>query len=430
MYEIDKDSMQKNKKPLNVLISCFACGPNWGSEVGMGWNWVIHLSQHCQLYVVSESGFQRDIDERIPQLDLKYMPNFYYIDIGQKGRDLFWKQGSFKFYQYYKKWQYRAYELALKIISSDKIDIIHQLNMTGFREPGYLWRIETIPFVWGPVAGFGQIPWAFILKMNWRNKLFWSTKRLLNSLQMVTLKRVAKTADRADLIISATRDSSEYVKKLYHRNSIIINDSGTKSASEFCYKQKVNNKALQLIWVGVINARKSLDIALKALTLVNDSISYKLHIYGSGPDEKYCKELGIKLNISEHLCWHGRVVHEVVLDEMKRSDLLLFTSLMEGTPNVVNEALSAGLPVICHDSCGHGVCVNDKSGLKVTLKNPKTSINEFGANIKFLFDHPLELARLSKGAIERAQDLTWGKKAKQMYEQYLNVYEKNNSKPA
>lgn len=35
-----------------------------------------------------------------------------------------------------------TYEMAKDIIAKQKIDIIHQLNMIGFREPGYLWKIE------------------------------------------------------------------------------------------------------------------------------------------------------------------------------------------------------------------------------------------------------------------------------------------------
>ena len=41
---------------MTVLINSYACGPNWGSEVGMGWHWVTSLSNYCQLYVITELG--------------------------------------------------------------------------------------------------------------------------------------------------------------------------------------------------------------------------------------------------------------------------------------------------------------------------------------------------------------------------------------
>lgn len=53
-----------------------------------------------------------------------------------------WNQGDWRFYKHYHAWQYRTYEIALGIIKIYHIDIVHQLNMIGFREPGYLWKIE------------------------------------------------------------------------------------------------------------------------------------------------------------------------------------------------------------------------------------------------------------------------------------------------
>lgn len=92
-------------KPLKVLVSAYACGPNWGSEIGMGWNWVIHLSDYCELVVITEFDFKKDIESKLPELNLKHTPQFHYIDVGEKARELFWKQGSFLFYRYYKMWQ-------------------------------------------------------------------------------------------------------------------------------------------------------------------------------------------------------------------------------------------------------------------------------------------------------------------------------------
>lgn len=93
---------------MNILINSYACGPNWGSEVGMGWHWVTALANHCQLYVITELGFKDDIEKKLPELNLKYQLKFYYVDIGDTGRILFWKQGSFKFYKYYKAWQKKS----------------------------------------------------------------------------------------------------------------------------------------------------------------------------------------------------------------------------------------------------------------------------------------------------------------------------------
>lgn len=39
---------------LNVLINAYAVAPNWGSEQGMGWNWISNLAKYCNLFIVTE----------------------------------------------------------------------------------------------------------------------------------------------------------------------------------------------------------------------------------------------------------------------------------------------------------------------------------------------------------------------------------------
>ena len=75
----------------------------------------------------------------------------------------------------------------------------------------------------------------------------------------------------------------------------------------------------------------------------------------------------------------------------------VFTSLQEATSTVVPEALSLGLPVICHDVCGMEVAVTPECGIKIPLLDPATSIRGFVEAILKL-SHPMELERLSAGS--------------------------------
>src|SRR6185312_9667398 len=200
----------QEKSTLNVLVSAFACGPNWGSEVGMGWNWIINLSEYCQLYVITEKGFEEEIQNEILQLNLRYQPKFYYLDIGEKGRSLFWKQGSLLFYFYYNKWQKAAYNLSKKILDNNNIQIIHQLNLIGFREPGYLWKhSKKYPYIWGPVGGINQIPFNFILNFNFKSLLFYFGKNIIHSLQLRLSHRVVNALDAATFVIAESSNTQK-----------------------------------------------------------------------------------------------------------------------------------------------------------------------------------------------------------------------------
>ena len=408
---------------LKVLISAYACGPKWGSEIGMGWNWVISLSQYCQLTVVTELGFKDDIEAILPSLNLNYLPQFHYIDVGIRGRELFWKQGSFTFYRYYKKWQFRAFELSCNLVKVNNYDIIHQLNMIGFREPGYLWKIEGIPYVWGPVGGYNQFPWSFISMLNMKNLFYYSIKNIINQLQIKLLTRPKKAAMKADAVFAATLEARKELKKITFVEPLLLNETGCNPA-KFEIGTKERTEILKILWVGKLQGLKALSIALHVISKLKEEVNFIITIIGDGPDEKASKDLAAKLAILEYCIWLGKVSNEVVITEMKNSDLLFFTSIKEGTPHVVMEAIENGLPVLCHDACGHGATINDQCGIKIPMVNFKTSINEFSKAIINISKNPQLLNRLSAGTSKRANELTWSSKAFFMFDVYNQIKSK------
>jgi len=404
--------------PSNVLVSAFACGPNWGSEIGMAWNWVINLAQYCQLTVITEKGFQKDIETVLPSLKLKYQPKFHFIDIGEAARQRFWNQGDWRFYSDYRKWQWQAYQLAETLIKGEKFDLVHQLNMIGYREPGFLWKLP-LPFIWGPIGGHAQMPWKFIPSLGWNSGFQYVLRNALNWIQMRTSVRVKKAIQRARILIAATGADQRAIKQVHGREAILINETGTypNESHRTCINWD-KKRPLKLIWCGKFIALKELPIALHAIAQVFTKINIELHIVGTGSLDKKWKCLAIKLNIGKFCHWHGHCPHDKALEIMASCDAMLFTSVQEGTPHVILEALGFGLPVICHDSCGHGEAVNEYSGIKIPVVSPSYSISEFAKVLIEIDKTPNILNQLSIGAIKRADELSWNNKAAIMHDLY------------
>ena len=126
------------------------------------------------------------------------------------------------------------------------------------------------------------------------------------------------------------------------------------------------------------------------------------------------------LNIADKCKWYGVLRHEDVQILMQQCDLLLFTSVAEGTPHVVLEAIANSLPVICFDTCGQGDCVNNTIGRKVPLTTPKQSVHDFAGHLKYFAEHRDELRKMSEACIERAKELSWENKISKL----LSIYEK------
>lgn len=83
--------------------------------------------------------------------------------------------------------------------------------------------------------------------------------------------------------------------------------------------------------------------------------------------------------------------------------------------------MALGMPVICHDACGMGVAVDESSGLKVEMRDPKTSVAGFREAILRLWNEPGLLEKLSEGALARARELSWDNKVKQVADAYREI---------
>lgn len=400
-----------------VLVSAYACSPKWGSEIGMGWNWVIHLAQYCELTILTEIGFKDDIEKVLPKITLKYLPKFHYIDIGKKGRELFWKQGSFIFYRYYKRWQLKAYALAKDLVRSNQFDIVHQLNMIGFREPGYLWNFKEIPYIIGPVGGYEQFPLSYLNLLNFRDKCFYLARSIINCIQKTYLIRPKKAYRSAKYILSATSKGVDSIIKYSTNPPIIIPETGANTLNSDFTKRRVKGTRIKLAWCGMVKGGKGLPIALQSIANLRRKEEVHLHVIGDGPNLEKSKILARKLHL-KNVTWYGRISNEQSKQIIADSDILFFTSLLESTSTVIFEALETQTPVLCHDSCGFGFVIDQSCGIKIPMVNLSKSIELFTKALDEIIENPLILEPLKIGCSLRIKEFYWESKAKQVYNLY------------
>lgn len=410
---------------LSILINAYACSPNMGSEPGMAWNWCVNLAKDCELHIITEGEFRDNIEAVLPTLPQGKNMHFYYNPVSDEIRKMCWNQGDWRFYKYYREWQWKTYMMAEEIIRQHHIDIVHQLNMIGFREPGYLWKIEDKPFVWGPIGGLKQFPSSYLEGAGIKMKLFNRVKNIINIYQIKHDKRVDQALKKADLLISSIPDSYNAIKKYKGLNSIIIPETGCfidDNSIKRNKEEKVDDD-FRLLWVGKFDFRKQLNIALATMSKLKDKSNIKLIICGSGSDNQisYYKQMAINLGIEDNVVWKGNIENSKVKEEMRKSDIFFFTSVSEDTSTVVLEAVSCGLPVLCFDTCGMGYVINESVGQKVPLTNPRQSADEFAEKINYLYNNREYLQKLSDGCKQRQKELSWNNKAKQMVELYNKV---------
>lgn len=392
----------------------------------MSWNWCSHLAKYCELFIITEGEFREKIEAVLPTLPQGNNMHFYYNPVPEKVRQMCWNQGDWRFYKYYKRWQKKTAEIAEDICQKENVDILHQLNMIGFREPGYLWQVSKktgIPFVWGPIDAKDSFPMAYAQNADFKIQMFLRIKNLITRLQLRFSRRVKAAAKQACVVVGASSNSVKSLKNYLNIDASLVNETGCNISSEIGFAEIKYKDAFDILWVGKFDFRKQLELALRAIAAMKlDNI--RLHIVGGGNDEPY-KNLASDLGISSCCVWHGLVSHDTVQNIMKQCDVLLFTSVAEGTPHVVLEAIANGVPVICFDTCGHGDCVTNDVGIKIPLTNPEQSIKDFANAIRALYNNRTLLQTMSKNCYKRACELSWDNKAKSVLAMYENVLKKH-----
>lgn len=108
---------------------------------------------------------------------------------------------------------------------------------------------------------------------------------------------------------------------------------------------------LKLIFIGTLIERKGLDILINAINKVNkNAVRVTLDVYGSGDATQFVFD-------SSTLRYCGLIPFGQSQTVIADYDALVLPSRYDGWGVVVNEALLAGVPVICSDCVGAGAVI-------------------------------------------------------------------------
>ncbi len=422
----------KNNQISEILVSAYTCSPNWGSEPGMSWHWIKNLSKYYKIHLITSCEFKAELMNGLKDFNLEDSIIVYFNDIGQKAMNMGKNQGDWRFYYYYEKWQRKTYKIALQIVRDNNIVLVHQLNMIGFREPGYLWKLDK-PTVWGPIGGMNYVPNSFLKNIDFRQKLKLKLKNSITKFQLEYSPRVQKAFSKHEVIIAANINSKIEVKKYLKKDIPVLNETGSYATfnTDENLLERFDSENFNILWVGKDLFTKQLELALRIIANVKDIPGLKFHIVGVAKNtDTYIKHDKIikNLNIEGIVEWHGMVKNKEVKNMMQKHQLFLFTSIVEGTPHVILEAIEHSLPILCFNYCGQGECVNESVGQKIELSTPANAIRDFSIAIKDLFNNKDKLIWYSKNGVKRSEELSWDSKIKTMSKYYKEAIQKFEAK--
>ncbi len=279
-----------NSRRYKVLLGCYACDPHRGSEPGTGWNFVINIARYHDVHALVEEGEFRESIEKFCNENPDKVRNITFHFVPRVHHETLRKIWPPSYYRFYRAWHKRAYKLAVELDKRENFDIVHQVSMVGYREPGYLWKLGK-PFIWGPLGGFKNTPFCLLSGLDFRDFIFFSLRNVINSFQKRFSMAARTVSKAAHTIFVSDPLGQQVIKKLWNRDSIIMREVGThetKLTPTISTHQQ--GTPLRIYWAGTLVALKALPLLLNAIPLCKHPI--QLEVLGAGIKGKQMEKAG------------------------------------------------------------------------------------------------------------------------------------------
>ncbi len=402
-----------------VLILAASCLPERGSEPGVGWNRALQAAREFETWVLCKQSAALEIHEYLSSHGAIDGLRFEFVQSPRWERWLERIPGLY--YASYNLWHRRAFRTARALHERVRFDLVHQVTLCGYREPGYLWRLG-VPFVWGPLGGTQNYPWRLLGEADWCGASYEGLRSLLNRLQLRTSRRVRCAAWQASVLLAANSTNQSDFARVQGRAPALMLETGLSKLTASANRRSPGTP-LRILWSGELRVHKALSLLLKALARLPGDVAYEVRVLGTGPCERRWRVLARRLGVDRHVRWMGWLAHAEAMRQYSWAHLLVFTSLRDTSGNVVLEALGAGIPVVCLDHQGGHDVVTDQSGVRIPVTTRREVVERLADAIARLASDIGAWQRLSDGALERAGEYLWTRQGARMEAVYRKVLE-------
>ncbi len=224
--------------------------------------------------------------------------------------------------------------------------------------------------------------------------------------QRLLLAGCLRTRCRVVTVNDAIRHS---VCRLYpgFGDRVVTIPNGVDSALLSIERASAAGRPVRITSIGNLNPNKRMHVILEALARMKFPCAIELRIVGDGPERERLQAMAERLRgpgVAVELT--GAVAPERIPSLLADTDIFILASHAEGRPNVVLEAMAAGLPVLGSDIAGIRELLTDgETGLLFRVDDPAA----LAARLQRLLAEPGLRERLGQAArnfITEGQ-LTW-----------------------
>jgi exopolysaccharide biosynthesis WecB/TagA/CpsF family protein len=402
---------------VNVLIIGFACSPRMGGEPSNAWNWAWQLSRYHRVWILAHPHDRDGIEQFLASHPNPSL-NTLWVGLPKMLDDPRLRRSNLVLAIHYQMWLRVAYKKALKLHGQVSFDVVHHVSYGTVSAPPPFWKLQ-VPFVWGPIGGAQRLPSSFRRYFG-----YLSTSEILRSVRVATLPlsiSFRRAARSSALVLATNHETDHFLSRAGSRNVRLFLDSGIPSS--FISDQPAparRDRPFTLLWVGRMERRKALPLALEALAQ-NQDLNTKLLIAGDGEMRTEWEQYARRLHLVNRVEFLGHVLWNEMARLYENADALIFTSLRDSFGTQVLEAMGHGLPILTLNHQGVGTFVPQDAGIKVPVTYPEQTLAGLAEGIRRLALFPEERRKMGEAALAYAKTQTWERRAEYMSKLYEEV---------
>lgn len=122
-----------------------------------------------------------------------------------------------------------------------------------------------------------------------------------------------------------------------------------------------SNPKVKILFIGRLIPRKGFQRVVQALPRVRElaKIPFEIEVVGTGSHRQELDEVADKLGVADLIHYVGSVPYDQLEKSYQYADIFVLTSLSEGMPSVILEAMGCGLPIVASDVGGNNEIVHE-----------------------------------------------------------------------
>lgn len=406
---------------LKIFVSAYACEPGLGSEIGVGWHWVLEMSKYFELWVLTRESNRHTIEPWMAEHPEYGNIHFLYYDWPKWAR--FWKKGMRGVRTYYNIWQACTNSIVKRTMQENDIKIFHHVTYGNV-----MWKVSSYGqkqfFVWGPVGGLETIPTEYADRYDQKSRLIETVRRVSVWLtkRSVGFKR---RCQNADLILCKTDITRTQIPEAHREKAILFTDVAVdEKQSSVSEKIMHAEEQTEFITVGRLDAWRGFDLIIEAMALaVKENKQIHLTIIGKGADEQRLNALIAQYGLESCVTMAGKVDMETYFGYMQRCDAVINASLKEGAVTVSFDSMSLGKPLLCIDTTGYTRYFSEEYAILVKRSSRNATIQDLSRGILKLTDKGTRLD-MGKRARLAGKQFTWHARGEEIRDAILQAWNK------